>query len=188
MARLSKRKSIGAALVGLVIVLGQQLGWFKPPQPNKPLIQPGQYQVVKVYDGDTIAVNMNGKEEKVRLIGVDTPETHDPRKPVECFGEAAANFTHSLLDNQAVRLESDPLSTNRDRYSRLLRYVYLPDGRLVDQEIIAAGYGFAYTSFPFTKIDDFRAAEKAAKEANKGLWSSCPVTVDSQGHIHSQSD
>lgn len=131
---------------------------------------PGFYPVAYVVDGDTIAVNMDGKEEKVRLIGLDTPETKKPNSPVECFGVAASNYAHKLMDNQDVRLESDPINTNRDRYDRLLRYVYLRDGRLVNSEIIKQGYGFAYLSFPFTKADDFRQYQKQARESNAGLW------------------
>ncbi|HEU4610083.1 MAG TPA: thermonuclease family protein, partial [Chitinophagaceae bacterium] len=92
---------------------------------------------------------------------------------VQCYGQAAADFTKRLIGSNNVRLESDPLSSNRDRYDRLLRYVYLPDNRLVNAEIIKQGYGFAYTSFPFTKSDEFRAYEKEAREASRGLWSSC---------------
>lgn len=143
---------------------------------------PGTYKVISIHDGDTISVNMNGNEEKVRLIGIDTPETKDPRKPVQCFGQAASDFTKELIDSSPVRLEADPLSTNRDRYDRLLRYVYLPDNTLVNAEIIRQGYGFAYTSFPFTKSSEFKAYEKNAKAENKGLWSQCDVSTDEKGY------
>jgi endonuclease YncB( thermonuclease family) len=147
--------------------------------------QPGLYTVTQFYDGDTIAVDMQGTEEKVRMIGVDTPETHDPRKSVECFGKNASAFTKQLIGEQPVRLEADPENTNRDRYNRLLRYVYLPDDTLVNAEIIKQGYGFAYTSFPFTKLDEFRQYETDARETGKGLWGSCSPYIDSKGYIHS---
>jgi micrococcal nuclease len=118
---------------------------------------------------------MNGSRERIRLIGVDTPETHDPRYPVQCFGTVASEFTKTLIGNNPVRLEADPQNTNRDRYDRLLRYVYLPDGRLVNAEIIKQGYGFAYTLFPFEKLDEFRAYERHAREQNLGLWGACNV-------------
>lgn len=136
-------------------------------------LSPGTYDIVTFNDGDTITVDMEGREERIRMIGVDTPETQDPRKAVQCFGKAASQFTKDLIGNQPVRLEADATSGNRDRYNRLLRYVYLPDGRLVQAEIIKAGYGFAYTSFPFDKLEDFRQYQKDAREANRGLWSSC---------------
>lgn len=148
-------------------------------------IPAGSYKVTEFVDGDTIAVDMNGKSEKIRLIGVDTPETHDPRKSVECFGLAAAAYTKQLIGDRPVRLEADSLSTNRDRYDRLLRYVYTSDNKLVEAEIIKNGYGFAYTSFPFTKLDEFREYEKQAREQNKGLWSGCQPYTDQSGHIHS---
>lgn len=145
----------------------------------------GSYEVVEFVDGDTIAVDMNGKTEKIRMIGVDTPETHDPRKSVECFGLAAAEYTKNLIGSNPVRLEADSLSANRDKYNRLLRYVYTSDNKLVEAEIIKNGYGFAYVSFPFSKLDEFRDYERQAKEQNKGLWSGCSPYLDTSGHIHS---
>lgn len=142
---------------------------------------PGTYRVTGFHDGDTIAVDMNGREENIRMIGVDTPETHDPRKAVQCFGQAASDFTKQLIGTQTVRLEADPLGTNRDRYDRLLRYVYLPDGRLVQAELIKAGYGFAYTSFPLTKSEEFLRYQKEAREQNRGLWSSCQPAENQYG-------
>lgn len=135
--------------------------------------QPGLYEIDHFVDGDTIAVKMNGTTESIRMIGVDTPETHKPNTPVQCYGPAAAAYTKTLIGKNSVRLESDPKSTNRDRYNRLLRYVYLPDGRLVQHELVANGYGFAYTQFPFTKSQDFVNAQDQAKAANKGLWGNC---------------
>ena len=173
-------------LLGVVVAaLGQRYGWFTQVTHSAQLNQPGLYRVSEFIDGDTIAVNMNSKNEKVRFIGVDTPETHDPRKPVECFGQAAAAFTKQLIGNNSVRLEADPTNTNRDRYNRLLRYVYLPDGTLVNAEIIKQGYGFAYVGFPFQRLDEFRGYEASARQANKGLWGSCQPYFDSKGYIHS---
>ena len=96
--------------------------------------------VVRVVDGDTIVVLINGVQEKVRLIGVDTPEIFDPRGLAQCFGEEANVFTRSLLDNKVVRLEADASQGDRDKYERLLRYVYL-DNTLVNERIISEGYG-----------------------------------------------
>lgn len=104
---------------------------------------------------------------------------------VQCFGQAAAGFTKQLIGNNDVRLEADDQSTNRDRYDRLLRYVYLPDQTLVNAEIIKQGYGFAYTSFPFSKSGEFKSYEDEAKNNNRGLWSSCSPIINSQGFITS---
>jgi micrococcal nuclease len=93
--------------------------------------------VTRVVDGDTIVVSIAGRQEKVRLIGVNTPETVHPRKPVEYFGKEASAFTRRMADGQVVRLKEDGQSANRDRYGRLLRYVFLPDCRLLNAEIIA---------------------------------------------------
>ena len=144
-------------------------------------LQPGFYRVTTFYDGDTIAVDMNGSEEKVRFIGVDTPETHKPNTPVQCFGKAASAHTKEMIGSSPIRLEADPTNSNRDRYKRLLRYVYLPDGTLVNARIIQDGYGFAYVGFPFQKMEDFRSYEREARQQNKGLWSSCQNTTDDKG-------
>jgi micrococcal nuclease len=146
--------------------------------------QPGLYGVAHFVDGDTIAVNMNGKVEKVRFVGVDTPETHKPNTPVQCYGPAAAAFTKNTIGSRRVRLVSDPLSTDRDRYGRLLRYVYLPDGTLLNEKLIQEGYGFYYPYFPFSKSKQFDADEQAAMAAHKGLWGNChPTPTDSGGYV-----
>jgi micrococcal nuclease len=130
--------------------------------------------------GDTLVVEINGQQERVRLIGVDTPETVHPQKPVEYFGKEASAFTKQLAEGQAVRLEDAPHCTDRDKYNRLLRYVYLPDGRLLNAEIIAQGYGHAYTRFPFAKMEEFRALEREAREAGRGLWGAGKLAATSR--------
>jgi micrococcal nuclease len=126
-------------------------------------------RVVEVIDGDTIRVSIVGVVESVRLIGVDTPEI-DPRRPVELFGKEASEFTRRSCLGEDVRLERDPQGDTRDKYGRLLRYVYLPDGTLLNAEIIRQGYGHAYTRFPYAKMETFRALEREAREAGRGLW------------------
>jgi micrococcal nuclease len=145
---------------------------------------PGLYEVEEVSDGDTIIVNMNGTREIVRMIGVDTPETRHPDRPVECFGKEASEFTRKLIGSSRVRLEADPLETNRDRYDRLLRYIYLPDGTLVEARLIGEGYGFAYPFFPFEKVEQFVELEKQAQAAGRGLWSACQVEIEQNGSKH----
>ncbi len=143
--------------------------------------QPGLYGINHFIDGDTIAVNMGGAVEAVRFIGVDTPETHKPNSPVQCYGMIAAAFTKQQIGTGKVRLEADPLDTNRDRYNRLLRYVYLQNGQLLNQLLITGGYGFAYTQFPFDKAASFTLAQNQAQVANKGLWGSCQPYQESGG-------
>ncbi len=127
--------------------------------------------VERVVDGDTIVVRGVGR---VRLIGVDTPETVDPRRPVEFFGREASAFTKRLLEGQRVRLEYD--RERSDRYGRTLAYVYLHDGTFANAEIVRRGYGHAYTRFPFRHLDRFRRLEREAREAGRGLWGAESVT------------
>lgn len=127
--------------------------------------------VARIIDGDTIVVLTNGAQEKIRLIGVDTPEIFDPRGSAQCFGEEASEFTKSLLENQVVRLEADSSQDDRDKYGRLLRYVFLKDGTFVNSEIITQGYGHEYTyRRPYKHQTEFKNAELNAREAKKGLW------------------
>ncbi len=187
MTKRNQKKLVNSILVLVVLLVTTWLG----PSLNEqlpPTLQPGTYQVTQFDDGDTIIVDMNGVEEKVRFIGVDTPETKDPRKPVQCFGRAASEFTKNLIGNNPVRLEADPTNTNRDRYSRLLRYVYLPDGRLVNAEIIKQGYGFAYVGFPVQKMEEFKALQVEAREQNRGLWAGCEPTENQYGGFTSNNE
>jgi micrococcal nuclease len=133
---------------------------------------PGMIPVVKVVDGDTIDVKLDGHTQRIRLIGVDTPEVVDPRKPVQCFGKQASVYTHSVLDNQQVKLATDPTQDNKDVYGRLLRYVYLADGTLFNLQLIQQGYAHEYTfQVPYQFQDQFRQAQAQARQQNKGLWS-----------------
>ena len=184
--RSRKKLSIATLIVVLLATAIQGSGILQTDAPQQIAkkaadSQPGLYEVTRFVDGDTITVNMNGVKETVRMIGIDTPETHKPNSPVQCYGPAASAYTKQLIGDQKVRLESDPQNTNRDRYDRLLRYVYLPDGRLVAEEILTNGYGFAYTQFPFSKKAAFIAAEASAESAQKGLWANCTVTTQSNG-------
>jgi micrococcal nuclease len=176
------RKQLSRAIGALLVIF---FGWFAGQYPEiftpEAEVPAGMYRVVSIEDGDTLTVDMNGVEERIRFIGVDTPETKDPRKVVQCFGHAATKFTKELVGTSHVSLVADKLSTNRDRYDRLLRYIYLPDGRLVQAEIIKEGYGFAYTSFPFEKSEEFIKYQRTARIQNKGLWSACEPEQNSYG-------
>ena len=129
------------------------------------------YSVVKVIDGDTIDVMVNGTKERIRMIGVNTPETVDPRKPVECFGREASSKTKSLLAGKKVILEKDDSQGDRDKYNRLLRYVVLPDSTNVNLALIEQGYAYEYTyNTPYKYQADFKNAQKLAMNQQKGLW------------------
>lgn len=129
------------------------------------------YEVTKVVDGDTIKVDINGTVESVRLIGIDTPETVDPRKAVECFGKEASDYAKNLMTGERVRLESDPSQGDRDKYSRLLRYVYLENGTLVNQLMITQGFAYEYTyDKPYKHRLSFKTAQATAETGGIGLW------------------
>ena len=126
--------------------------------------------VLEVFDGDTILVRLpGGGVEKVRLLGVDAPETEGYRD-AEPGGEEAAAFARDLMGGANVVLEADPLADDRDRYGRLLRYVRLPDGRDAGLAIIEAGYAEAYRRFPFERRDDYLRREEQARVEGRGLW------------------
>jgi len=128
-------------------------------------------KVVRVVDGDTIEVEINGKTEPVRYIGIDTPETVDPRKPVQCFGVEASKKNKELVDGKMVRLEKD--ITDRDKYNRLLRYVWL-GSTLINQVLVERGYAKSYSYPPDVKYQDkFVTAEREARENKLGLWTAC---------------
>ena len=130
--------------------------------------------VVRVVDGDTIDVRVGGTEERVRLIGIDTPETKRPDTPVECFGPEATEFTSSLLpEGTAVDLTRDVVP--RDDYGRLLAYVHrVRDGLFVNEALVRDGYAQPYTYPPnVAHADRFVDAARDAEAAGAGLWSAC---------------
>lgn len=145
------------------------------PQPvNLPSVQGIQiasdsaYVVSEVIDGDTIRLSSG---ETVRYIGIDTPETRHPQKGKECFGSEASKFNEDLVLGKTVQLEKDVNET--DRYGRLLRYVWL-DGVMINQTLVAGGYAHATPYPPDVKYQSLLdTAEKEAREASRGLWSSC---------------
>lgn len=130
------------------------------------------YTVSKVIDGDTLELQLGDKIEKVRLIGVNTPETVDPRRKVECFGREASDYAKKILTGQKVSLEFDPSQDQRDKYSRLLAYLYLEDGSLFNLDLIKAGYAYEYTyKKPYLYQSQFQSAEDQAQSKQLGLWS-----------------
>jgi micrococcal nuclease len=129
-------------------------------------------RVVRVVDGDTIRVQLDGgREERVRYIGIDTPESVKPGTPVQCFAKKASHFNDSLVDGRTVTLRTD--AEQRDRYGRLLAYVYA-DGRFINRELVARGYARTLTIPPnVAHADEFAALARRAREAGLGLWRAC---------------
>jgi len=129
------------------------------------------YPVTWVTDGDTIKVQMGGERERVRLLGINTPETVDPRRPVQCFGREASARMKALVEGRKVHLATDPAEDRYDRHGRLLAYVWLPDGTFVNLEMVRGGYANEAdygTEYAYRSI--FRAAAREAEAAGRGLW------------------
>jgi micrococcal nuclease len=130
--------------------------------------------ILKVIDGDTVDIDIKGNTERVRLIGVNTPETKHPTKPIECFGpEASAYLTQLLPKGTHVRIERDIEA--RDRYGRMLLYLYREsDNLFINLDLVSHGYGTPMSIEPntFHRIDFVHAAA-LAETTNEGLWKAC---------------
>ena len=130
-------------------------------------------QVIRVVDGDTIIVSLNHKPETIRLLGINTPETVKPNFPIECYGPEASKETKEMLTDKIVQLESDPSQDNKDKYNRLLRYVFL-DEKNFNESLVRDGYAREYTyKVPYKYQKLFKADQKVAKKNKVGLWGSC---------------
>lgn len=135
-----------------------------------------QAKVTKVFDGDTIEVQfMDGHRAKVRYLGVDTPETVDPNRPIGCFGFPASNLNKQLVDKKTVYLEKD--ISDMDKYDRLLRYVYLRQNQswiLVNDYLIRNGMGTVLSLPPDDRLTPrLLLAEQEARSQRRGLWKKC---------------
>ena len=171
---------IFVVLIGVCISLNNSgLKLEKVSQPSLSSIKiPSTRQtaiVSWIVDGDTIKVVINNKADTVRLIGIDAPETVDPKKPVQCFGKEASDKAREVLAGKTIILESDPTQGDRDEYGRLLRYISLADGTNFDKFMISEGYAHEYTfkGNPYKYQSEFIQTQEKAREENKGLWGSC---------------
>ena len=145
---------------------------------TSPTPAPQWLRVASVVDGDTIKVETGGGVvETIRLIGLDTPETKKPGTPVQCFGPEASTYAKNLLDGKQVRIDQDSTQGATDKYGRTLAYVWLQDGRLLNQVMLAGGYGREYTyDKPYKYQTEFTAAQRRARDSKAGLWQSCVNT------------
>ncbi len=145
-----------------------------PRSANDPALA-NLWNVTRVVDGDTIDVaNVAAAKPvyRIRLIGIDTPETVDPRKPVQCFGREASREATLLMNGQQVKLEADPSQDDSDVFGRLLRYVFLTSGENVNLTMIRQGYAHEYTyRVPYKYQAEFKAAQRDAEREQAGLWS-----------------
>jgi micrococcal nuclease len=158
----------------LVLLLGAfavaALALWRPGHGAPPA---GEGVVTRVVDGDTVHVALGGRDETVRYIGVDTPESVKPNTPVQCFAEAASSANRRLVDGQAVRVSYDV--EQRDRYGRLLAYVYrVRDGEFVNATLVREGYARTLTIPPNVRFAaEFAGLARRAREARRGLWRAC---------------
>ena len=160
----SKLKTKRTARIGIALLVFGMLALITQAQ-----FEPIDARVVRVIDGDTIRVRVQGKEYTVRLIGVDTPETVHPTKTVQHFGAEASAYTKAALEGKTVLLAKDRTGDTVDRYGRWLRYVLL-DGDNFNARLIREGYAHAYRLFPFSKRKEFIQLEDQARRRRIGLW------------------
>jgi micrococcal nuclease len=156
----------------LVVLLAAGYGWARGVGDGSSS-STRMARVLRVVDGDTILVALGGRQERVRYIGVDTPETVKPNTPVQCFGKRASAENHRLVDGREVRLVTD--AEARDRYGRLLAYVYrADDGLFVNEALVRGGYATTLTIAPNVRFAElFAALAGRARDAGRGLWSAC---------------
>ena len=167
------RSSVAGLATAVALTGGVALA--APAQAQYPVMPDdvrGPVAVTKVVDGDTIRVDDNGQRQTIRLVGLDTPESVDPRKPVQCFAHEASAQAETVLNGQSVYLETDPSQDSVDRYGRTLAYVWTESGRLFNLDMIAEGYAHEYTYYlPYRYQQIFRTAEDDARTNERGLWS-----------------
>jgi|SoiMethySBSTD1v2_1073268.scaffolds.fasta_scaffold177949_3 micrococcal nuclease len=131
-------------------------------------------RVSDVHDADTITVRLSSGTEKVRLVGIDSPELDDERPEYRSFGLVARDYARSRIDGLTVTLEPDSKQADRDKFGRLLRYVILGDGTNLNEELVRKGYAKVYDRFSFDLKGDFKKAEAEAKRESRGLWALPP--------------
>jgi micrococcal nuclease len=173
------RKKWAAILCGGLCVgagIYFSLNAFQATDPKKEIYidETALYPVSNVLDGDTFKVKVGNREITVRMLGIDTPETVDPRKPAQCFGHEASGETKALLVGHSVRLEYNPNREHRDKYRRYLFYVYRDDGLFMNEYLLQGGFAHEYTfGKAYAMQREFREIENEAQKAKKGLWGVC---------------
>ena len=171
----ARRTAIIAALALTIAACGQSDFTAAPAEPYPGLTMPaeaqGPFAVTRVVDGDTVRVLINGQETPVRLIGIDTPETVAPNRPVECAGPEASVYAEQLMAGDRVYLELDPTQGTYDRYNRALAYVWLEDDVMVNLALLQTGLAEEYTyDGQYTYQQLFQQVEEQAQDDLLGLW------------------
>jgi micrococcal nuclease len=173
-----------STIASLIILLGAVVYFYFDRSTSteiKSVDNTKEYIIVKrVVDGDTFLLS-NG--ERVRLLGIDTPEkyeskkldkdieaTHQDKKTIKKLGQLASDYVKDFVEGKKVYLEREPNYEDKDRYGRLLRWVYLEDGTFINGKIVKDGYAQVYEKFPVSKLEELRKYQKEARENNRGLW------------------
>jgi micrococcal nuclease len=161
-----------AAVVSVVVLVWPRSGHDAPAPAGRGFAA----VVVRPVDGDTLVARSGGRTFYVRLLGIDTPETHRPGTPVECGGPQASKAMDALAPaGTHVRLETDPTQDRVDRYGRLLAYVWLPDGRMAETEQLESGWAttYVYEGRPVSLFARLVTATRHARDAHRGVWADC---------------
>ena len=167
----------GALSIGILVVAVCLIQALRSTQ-TFVLDQNAYYPVSYVVDGDTFKVRAGNREITVRLLGINTPETVDPRKPVQCFGPEASHETKSLLTGMNVQLKLNPQREVTDKYGRYLAYAYLSNGISINRLLIEQGFAREYTvGKPYSFQKQFKALELEAQQNKRGLWGACASTT-----------
>ncbi len=142
------------------------------------------YTVIRIVDGDTFVAEKDGVSVRVRLMGVDTPESVHPDKEVEYFALEASAFLKTILQDEEIYFtfdQNNAATNHTDRYGRLLAYAHrLRDGLLINTHLIKEGYGYAYLKYPFEHMEEYLELQRGAREAGKGLWKDSGTSAASQ--------
>jgi micrococcal nuclease len=176
MYKFIKKYKIKIALIMLIVAFCSVATYLSAPTKfsykNIPKIEPEkEYRVERVLDGDTFEIKVDQKLVTIRMLGIDTPETVDPRKPAQCFGKEASDNTKKILEGQPVKLKIDKTKTFLDKYGRVLAYVYLEDGLFLNELLLGEGYAREYTyGKPYLLKKQFKKLEKEASKNKRGLW------------------
>lgn len=160
---------ISLVLLGVLVISGVDIKFL-----NEAKTYDGFYVVNRVIDGDTFKIILQGKEESVRLVGIDAPELGQSNKTRECFAEESFEKARSVLEGDSIRIEQDPSQDVKDKYGRILAYVFLKDGTNFNQLMIKQGLAHEYTYYgsaiPYKYQQEFKLAEREAKANGLGLW------------------
>jgi endonuclease YncB( thermonuclease family) len=186
---MKNKKTIGLIVSIIILLAGIFFQQHQKANQNKPAVsgaiidhsvkvEYGQpIKVARVIDGDTIEL-ING--DRLRYVGVDTPEEFDSRKPVQCYAKEAADKNREMVEGKEIKIYKD--QTQFDKYGRWLGFVYLDDGTFVNLSLVQQGFAFSYPYSPDTsKSEQFNQAQASAKAANLGLWSTCTISSTSSG-------